>query len=635
MITAFRRHLESWVVRGFFLIMVGAFILWGVGDVIRVVGTSTWVAKTDATTIESPAFQAEFQRGMSQATRDLPPGQEPTPALRRSVGNETLQRMVGEASLTHAMQQMRIIVPDPAVRQAVFENPAFHGSDGRFSRAVLEARLRNNGLTEQHYLDLVRANLAQRQVLQSLAAGAYAPQAEAEPIYAAEFEKRSADIAEFPLAAAPAPPAPTEAQLKRWYDNHPDSYIAPEYRRIRAIELSPRTLAAEIPITEADLRDAYERYKSSYVTSEKRSVQVISIHDEKQAAVLAAQWQGGASWETMQAAAQRDGGSAIALDDLTQREFPDPALANAAFTASADTVSNPVKTALGWHVVKVTHIIPGVEKSFAQVKDELRNKVLAEKGADLMYERANKVDNLLGNGTSLHDLPGNLGLAGVAGTLDANGNTPDGGPAPIPGAPELRAAIITAAFKAQKGEPPQLTEVQTPSTGGSAYYALSVEDITPPAVKPFDTVKDKVTRDWTDHQRRHTQEEAAAKMLTALKNGQSFQDAATVAGVATRQSVLVTRTMTDQSLPPELQRVLFTLKPHEPTMVETPDAFLVAVPAQIVAPDPKSDPAGYGQIRESLNRSIGGDIQTVFADTLRERANLRINRKNFDSIVQP
>ena len=31
MITAFRRYLDSWVVRGFFIIMIGAFVFWGVG----------------------------------------------------------------------------------------------------------------------------------------------------------------------------------------------------------------------------------------------------------------------------------------------------------------------------------------------------------------------------------------------------------------------------------------------------------------------------------------------------------------------------------------------------------------------------------------------------------------------------
>ncbi len=46
MISAFRRSLDTWVVRGFFLIMVAAFIIWGVGDVVRLIGTGgTWVAK--------------------------------------------------------------------------------------------------------------------------------------------------------------------------------------------------------------------------------------------------------------------------------------------------------------------------------------------------------------------------------------------------------------------------------------------------------------------------------------------------------------------------------------------------------------------------------------------------------------
>ena len=36
-----------------------------------------------------------------------------------------------------------------------------------------------------------------------------------------------------------------------------------------------------------------------------------------------------------------------------------------------------------------------------------------------MYDRANKVDNVLGSGASLDEMPSDLGLVGVAGTLDA------------------------------------------------------------------------------------------------------------------------------------------------------------------------------------------------------------------------
>ena len=69
------------------------------------------------------------------------------------------------------------------------------------------------------------------------------------------------------------------------------------------------------------------------------------------------------------------------------------------------------------------------------------------------------MDNVLGTGAGLDEMPSDLGLVGVAGTLDAEGNTPDGTPAPIPGPAELKAALIKAAFDTQKGDPPQLVEV--------------------------------------------------------------------------------------------------------------------------------------------------------------------------------
>jgi peptidyl-prolyl cis-trans isomerase D len=283
----------------------------------------------------------------------------------------------------------------------------------------------------------------------------------------------------------------------------------------------------------------------------------------------------------------------------------------------------------------VTGLVPGGETSFEQARDSLRARVLASKAADVIYDRANKIDQLLGNGTPLEDLPGDLGLAAVTGTLDAQGNTPDGGPAPIPGAPELKAAIISAAFQARQGDPPHLTEVQTPSSGASAYYALTLESVIPPGKKPFDAVKDKVAEDWKQDQRRRVQEKAATAMMVAVQGGKSFSDAATVAGVAPRLGPLVTRNQPNPEVPADLQRIMFGLKKGEATMVETPEGFVVAQLAEIVKPDAGADKTGYDQARTAVTRSISNDVETVFIDAVRQRAGTEINRKNFDSVVQP
>ena len=103
-------------------------------------------------------------------------------------------------------------------------------------------------------------------------------------------------------------------------------------------------------------------------------------------------------------------------------------------------MSDPVHGALGWFVVKVAKISPGETRPLDEVKDELTKRILAERATDLMYDRANKIDDLLGNGTPLDHLPGDLGLVAVSGTLDAKGDTQGrhAGADPRPGGTESR-----------------------------------------------------------------------------------------------------------------------------------------------------------------------------------------------------
>ena len=635
MLTQFRRYTDSWIARLFFILMAVSFVGWGISsDLFRLMGPPTWIAKVGGETIEIPAFQAEYQRAMAQQTRNLPSGQEPTADQRRQVGQQTLDRMVAQAALGQELNRLRIVTPDDALAAVVRSMPAFRGSDGNFSRAAFTAVLQNNGYTEARFLAQLRTDIAQRQVLSAVSDSAAAPEAEVTPLFTTEFEKRAADMAFFPFAAAPEPAAPTEAVLTRWFDNHPDSYTTPEYRRIKAVELSPESLAGEITVTDDDLHAAYDARKAEYQVPEKRSAEVISTQDEAKARALAEKWRAGADWTAMQAAAQADGAAAITQDDATQVQFPDPDLANAVFSAPADTVPQPVKGQLGWFVVKVTKIAGGTTTTFDQAKDALKARVLASKAADLMYDRANKLDQVLGNASSLDDLPGDLGVIGVTGTLDPSGDTPSGTPAPIPGPAELKAAIIAGAFKARQGDPPQLTEVQTPSIGGSAYYALSVESIIPPGKKPFDAVKDQVAEDWKQDQRRRSENLAATAMMTAVQDGKSFSDAATIAGLTPKLSPRVTRNEPNPDISPELQRVLFGMKLNEATMVEIPDGFVVAQLAEIVKPDAAADRIGYDQARTAVTKSISGDIGTVFVDALRRRAGPRINQQAFDSVVQ-
>ena len=635
MLATFRNGLNTWPARLFFLFLVALFVAWGVGgDMLRLItgGGDGSVATVGSHRIELPELQDAYRRQLAQVMRMFGGRTEPTPEIRRGIAEQALGRLVTQAALTQAAEAMGLAAPDEALRQATFQVPAFRGANGQFDRSVFEQALRNNNLTEQRFLGLLRLDILQRQMLEPLRAGAAAPDVLTVAVYAFQQEKRIADAVDLPFAAATAPPPPTEAQLTRWYENHKDQYSTPEYRRIKAVILSPETVGKEIEVTEDDLRGAYEQAKAGYNTPEKRSAQVVLLQDEAKARALAAQWLAGADWASIEAEATKEGGSPIDLTDSTRDQIPSPELAQAIFTAVPNVVGPPVKTALGWYAVKVTNVTPGKSKTLDEARDDLRARVIADKAADVIYDRANKVEDLLAGGVALDSLPADLGLAAVTGTMDAKGDTPAGHPAPFPGSQALRDDLISTAFQAKKDEPPRLIQVQDQGQGnGQSFFAVAVEGITPPAPRPMDEVADRVRADWTQDAIRHEQEERAAKILTAVKAGQSLE--VTAAGLEVHRLPPVGRAAPTEGVPAQLVTPLFALKVGEPTMVETADGFVVAVLRQVDVPDPAKDPIGYGQVRDALARSIATDTENVFANAVRERANPKVNSQALNSLI--
>jgi len=639
MITALRTHLGTWFARILFGVLVISFAAFGIGDVIRWFGAETWVAKVGPRAIEVPELQQAYQSQMSQLMRVLGGRVDPTPEMKKGIAARALENLINEATLDQELRSLHVLTPEAAVGQDIAAMREFRGPDGQFNRAMLQNALRNAGMSEYRFLELMRSSLAQRQLLGSLRGGVAPPEVLVKQVFAFQNEKRAADMIELPFSAI-SPPEADEAALRRWYDNHPDRYTNPEYRRIKVVILAPQTLASQIEITEDELRAAYAARKDAYITPEKRSAEIIVIQDEAKAAELAAKWRAGAAdatiWEAMQKAAADAGGSAVALTDARQQEFPDPALGTAVFAAQQGAVTDPVKNALGWQVLRVTSISPGAERSFEDAREELRERLLEEKAADIIHNRAAKIEDVFAAGTGIDDLPGDLGLAALTGTIDAQGNTMAREPAPMPGPPELRAAVVAAAFEARPGDPPRLNEVRPGQGGGtSSYYALTLEAVTPPGLRPFEEIKDTVAEDFAQAGRRRTQEEAAARILAAVQGGQSMEDAATVADVALTRTPLTGRTEPTEGVPRELVAPLFGLKKGEATMVETPEAFIIAVAAEIIVPDPAADAAGYQRTRTALADSLSNDVDISFLTGVRTRAKPLVNQKILDNFVQP
>ena len=631
MLGTFRGFLNTWAARVFFLVLAVAFALWGVAGKNPFGADDSAAASVGGHRIDIAELQAAYKRQAAQIARMLGKPELP-PEMRRMAATAAVDTTVTQAALQNKVAALGLTVSDAALRDAAFAIPAFHGPDGAFDRTRMAAILSANGLTEASFLTLLRRDLTTRQLLGAVHAVAAPPKGLVDRLYAYQHETRTAQLVELPFSEVTAPPTPTDTQLKRWWQNHPESFSTPEYRRIKAVVLSPETVGKDIQVGDAELRAAYEQHKAEYSQPERRSLQVLTAADDATATRLATQWSTGTSWDEMQRAAAAAHATAVELPDATRPELPSSELADAAFATGADTVAPPTHGALGWYVVKVTKITPAGAKSFAEARDAVRAGVVAGKASDMIDTSAGKVDDLLAGGTAVADLPTDLGLAPIEGTLDAQGDTASGQPAPIPGSPTLRATLVQAAFDAKVGDAPKLIQVPASPGAPPAMFALSVESVTPPAPRPYAGVADAVRAAWVRDAVRHQQDAAATAMLTAVQGGKSLADAA--GGRRVQTPPATGRDQPAAGVPPTLLGPLFGIARGQATMVETPTGFAVAVLSAVNNPDPSQDSPAVAQLRSQLGQSDSNDAEAVFAAAVRDQARPHVQPGVLESLAQ-
>jgi peptidyl-prolyl cis-trans isomerase D len=168
---------------------------------------------------------------------------------------------------------------------------------------------------------------------------------------------------------------------------------------------------------------------------------------------------------------------------------------------------------------------------------------------------------------------------------------------------------------------------------------VSVQGITKPNQRPYDSVADQVLKDWTVAQLRHAAEIKAAAVLTAAKGGTSLAQAAVAQGLTAHVLPPIPREAGGAAPPPgvpqSLVAPLFGMKQGEVTMVDTPDGFMVAQLQTIDSPAPSNDPIGVGQLRTELTESMTNDASELFLAALEQRNKVTVNQAVVRHIAQP
>jgi peptidyl-prolyl cis-trans isomerase D len=628
MLTALRRMAGTWVAKILFALLVLSFAVWGIEDVVRNIGRETAVARVAGDPIELPEAQATARREMARIARQLGNRFEPDDNIRRAVAAQALEQLIADRALRAEARRQGITAPTEAVRNAVFAIPGLRGEDGNFSRVVFDSFLRQNDLNEQQFLQIVAGDVLRQQLAGAVRSGAASPDVLSGPILAWAMERRGAEVVLVQSGAMPEPEAATEAQLRRFQENNAARFSSPEYREAVVAVLTPEAIASEIEVTDAQLQQAYESRRAQYDLPERRALLQAVVPNEEAARQIAQSWREGAAFPAIESAASAADGSAADLGLLDRATLPLANVAEAAFAAPAGAVIDPVQSPFGWHVIKVDRIEPATIRTLADVRDELRAEVARDRAFDMAYERANRVEDALAGGTPLTEVGQRFGLGVGTVTLDASGRDAEGAAVALPVPEAQRADLLRAVFAARQGDAPRMTEM------GDAFVAIELRAVTPPALRPFESVEAALRVAFEADARRRAAEERAAALLAAVRGGKPLAEAAAEAGLTAQRIAAFGRNPQQAAgLPPELLAPLFEARQNEVTMAETRTGFAVAQLTDIIPFNPASDPLGLGRVRTEIEQSMQDELEEQFAIALRGRADVRINRTLLDQVT--
>lgn len=613
----------------FGMILIGmlviSFAVWGVADIFTGYGSQTLirVGDTELNSQDYMRAQQDVLRAMSaQAGRSL--SLQEARAL--GLDSRVLERLIGGAAVDTHAKHLHLRISDAALLEEIMKDPAFQDPAGGFSPLAFQQALNSINMNEQGYLASLRERNLRRQILTTVGKVVNSPDVLITALNTYNGETRTLRYVLVPQSAAGTVPDPSEQDLKGYYDNHHSKFTQPEFRKLGVLAVTPETVKDQVQITENDLKAAYEANKDQLGKPERRHLQQIAFPD---AAAANAAYQKIQSGTDFVALAKEQGLSETDIDlgTVSRSELADPTIAETAFKLEQNKVSEPVTGKLGSTVLlRVTAIEPGKTPTYEEAKADLEKKLLKERASGAIFDVHDKIEDELASGASLSEIADKLKLSyQTIDQVDRQGRKPDGSTVTLPAQKE----VLNAAFATDTGV--ENDPIDAKDEGVIWYEVLGV---VPEQLKPFDQVKDEVTKDWRTDELRSRLAKYAQDLVNSLSGGKTLEDVAKELTVEVLTSEPLKRDSITINVLPAAVAQAFTLPEKgygsAPSGVE--EGRIVFQVDKVTPPAPLEATAAE-RLKQQLGLLISEDAIAEYFSALENRYGVSVNDQALAKLV--
>jgi peptidyl-prolyl cis-trans isomerase D len=410
MLTKIREKAQGAFAWGILILICVPFALWGINNYLGA-GKEAPVASVG----DKDFYQRDVNKAYEQYSQNL----QGLGIDEQTLKTQALQKLIKDEVLLQYVHAEGLVATDDEAREFIKSLPYFQ-LDGKFSDKQYKALLSSQRISSGEFVNRIKNALMMEQFQHSIIDSSFATQYDAESFFKIQNQQRDLDYVTVPLQ--PLTEQPTAEEISAYYVQHQDLYRTPEQVSVEYIELSLDEIAKKVVVTDEKLNAFYEEQKDQYTTPERRKISHILFKvDEKTTEKAALE----KAFKAKQELANKDFAALAAEvsdDKLTAKKGGDLGLFNvgvmekafedAASTLKLGEVSNPVKSAFGYHLIKVTELVPGSVKSFDSVKNEVTKAYQKAQAENSFYEAGEKLTEMsYENPDNLQTVADALGLS--------------------------------------------------------------------------------------------------------------------------------------------------------------------------------------------------------------------------------
>ena len=615
------------------LLILPSFVLVGVSQ-YEGGGSKDGVATVDGRTITQQEWEAAQRRQIEQARAMMGAQFDQKLFDTPEAKQEVLDSLVAERAVNAEVARNNLTIGNAALVKAIHEQTGLNKPDGSFDIDAYKAFLSSQGMTAEGFEQRIRQQMAVQQLAASVGATAFAPRSVAGRLSDINDQQREVQELLFPVTSFAAQVKVTDEMVKAYYEKNATLFQVPETIKAEYVVLNPEAVDKLVTVSDAEATDFYNKNKARFSTPEKRTASHILITVAKDAkpaddaaakakaqAILAEVQKNPADFAKIAKAQSQDPGSAELGGDLgvVEKGLFDKPVEDAIFGLKEGETSGPVRSNFGYHIVKVTKVVPSTQKSLEEAKPEIVAELKKTKLSNKYTELAETFTNTVyEQSDSLKPAADKLGL--TIQTVEGLTRTPN--PAvgnPLVNNDKFLKAIFSQDAIANKRNTDAIEVAPTTLVAGR------VLEFKPATKRPLAEVEGAIRQ-------RVTQEE---EIRLARQAGEARIAAAKASGDATGfgEVKVVSRTMPQPTINPTAAMAVL-----KADVSKLPAYVGVELPGQgygvyrigKVTQPAQPDQARRKQEADAIARAVGNAELYGYVEALKKKAKAKVNVKPVD-----